>query len=36
MQPAFKDTAESQSPSVGSDEQTDIINVPPRPRKVFS
>ncbi|KAJ5869281.1 hypothetical protein N7455_004222 [Penicillium solitum] len=33
MQPTFKDAAESQSPSVGSDEQTDIINVPPRPRK---
>ncbi|OQD62454.1 hypothetical protein PENPOL_c012G08389 [Penicillium polonicum] len=33
MQPTFKGTAESQSPSVGSDEQTDIIHVPTRPRK---
>ncbi|KAJ5606937.1 hypothetical protein N7537_003556 [Penicillium hordei] len=33
IQPTFKGTAESQSTSVGSDEQTDIINVPARPRK---
>ncbi|CAI7639060.1 unnamed protein product [Penicillium glandicola] len=33
MQPTFEDTEESQSPSVSSDEQTDLINVPPRTRK---
>ncbi|CAI7575374.1 unnamed protein product [Penicillium viridicatum] len=33
MPPTFKGTAESQSPSVGSDEQTEIIHVPTRPRK---
>ncbi|KAJ5927464.1 hypothetical protein N7516_009237 [Penicillium verrucosum] len=33
MQPTFKGTAESQSPSAGSDEHTAIIDVPTRPRK---
>ncbi|KAJ6147405.1 hypothetical protein N7497_009387 [Penicillium chrysogenum] len=33
MQSTFKGTEESQSPSVSSDEQADIISVPTRPRK---
>ncbi|CDM29200.1 hypothetical protein DTO013E5_5902 [Penicillium roqueforti] len=33
IQPTPKDTEESQSPSVGLNEQTDVINVPTRPRK---
>ncbi|KAJ5189793.1 hypothetical protein N7491_008163 [Penicillium cf. griseofulvum] len=32
-QPTFEGMEKSQSPSVSSDEQTDIINVPPRMRK---
>ncbi|KAJ5177472.1 uncharacterized protein N7500_000171 [Penicillium coprophilum] len=33
MQPTFEGTEKSQSPSVSSDERTDIINVPTRTRK---